>query len=146
MKVEFYDSVSAELLRFSVIIVRLNGKLVLCKHKARDTYEFPGGHIELGESAEEAAGRELREETGAVEFQLRPVCAYSVEGKNRVNSSGEKSYGMLFYADVTSFDPVLDSEIERIELFDSLPDKLTYPEIQPKLFTELLRRDRLRCR
>ena len=140
MKIEFYDSVAPELLRFSVIIARVGDKFVLCKHKCRDTYEFPGGHIEAGESAEAAARRELYEETGAVEFKLRPICAYSVEGKNRVNSAGGKSYGMLFYADVTVFDPVLHSEMECIELFDSLPDCLTYPEIQPKLLEELLRR------
>ena len=90
MKIEFYDEISPSLLRFSVIIAHSRGKLVLCKHKERDTYEFPGGHIEPGESAEEAARRELYEETGAVEFELQPVCAYSAEGKNRVNKKGEK--------------------------------------------------------
>ena len=65
MKIEFYDEISPSLLRFSVIIAHSRGKLVLCKHKERDTYEFPGGHIEPGESAEDAARRELYEETGA---------------------------------------------------------------------------------
>ncbi|MBQ9080196.1 MAG: NUDIX domain-containing protein [Clostridia bacterium] len=140
MKIEFYDCVDPALLRFSVIVARSEGKLVLCKHRERDTYEVPGGHIEQGESAEEAARRELYEETGAIDFTIRPVCAYSVEGKNRVNENGEKKYGMLFYAEITRFEHELHSEMERIELFDELPAALTYPEIQPALMQELNRR------
>lgn len=140
MKIEFYDEIAPSLLRFSVIVARSDGKLVLCKHKARDTYEFPGGHIEAGESAEDAARRELYEETGAVEFEIRPVCAYSVEGKNRVNENGEKSFGMLFCAEVTEFESQLKCEMEKIEFFDELPHNMTYPEIQPELLCELLRR------
>lgn len=140
MKIEFYNGIEPELLRFSVIISRSDGKLVLCKHKARDTYEFPGGHIEAGESAEDAARRELYEETGAIEFDLRPICTYSAEGKNRVNADGDKSYGMLFCADIAAFESLPDSEMERVELFDSLPSALTYPEIQPELLREVIRR------
>lgn len=139
MKIEFYNGIEPELLRFSVIISRFDGKLVLCKHKARDTYEFPGGHIEAGESAEDAARRELYEETGAIEFDLRHICMYSAEGKNRVNASGDKSYGMLFCADIAAFESLPDSEMERVELFDSLPAALTYPEIQPELLREVIR-------
>ena len=140
MKIEFYNETEPELLRFSVIISRFDGKLVLCKHKVRDTYEFPGGHIEAGESAEDAARRELYEETGAIEFDLRPICTYSAEGKNRVNADGDKSYGMLFCADIAAFEPLPDSEMERVELFDCLPAELTYPEIQPELLREVIRR------
>ena len=140
MKIEFYDEIDPALLRFSVIVARSHGKLVLCKHKERDTYEFPGGHIEPGESAEDAARRELYEETGAVEFDLRQICAYSVEGKNRVNKKGEKSFGMLFCAEVTEFEATLHSEMEKIEFFDALPQNMTYPEIQPALLCELLSR------
>jgi len=38
---------------------------VFCKHKDRDTFEFPGGHREKDEKIEETAKRELWEETGA---------------------------------------------------------------------------------
>ena len=140
MKVNFYESVADELLKFAVIISKHNDKWVFCKHKERDTYEVPGGHREDGESILEAAKRELNEETGALDFSLDPVCVYSVTGKNRVNETGEETYGMLYFADIFSFDSTLNSEMESVKLFDELPTEWTYPLIQPLLIEEYLRR------
>ena len=47
---------------------------------------------------------------------------------------------MLFYADVKTFEKELHSEIERIVIRDDLPETWTYPEIQPYLIREVLRR------
>ena len=38
----------------------------------------------------ETAKRELQEETGAIQFDIKPICVYSVTGKNSVNETGEK--------------------------------------------------------
>ena len=81
LKVKFYDTVNDELLRFAVVISQSNGKWVFCKHKERDTYEVPGGHRETGENILETAKRELQEETGAIKFEIKPICVYSVTGK-----------------------------------------------------------------
>ena len=140
MKVNFYESVADELLKFAVIISKHNGKWVFCKHKERDTYEVPGGHREEGESILDTAKRELNEETGARDFTVEPVCVYSVTGKNRVNETGEETYGMLYFADIYSFDSALNSEMELVKLFDTLPTEWTYPLIQPLLIEEYLRR------
>ena len=140
MKVKFYDKVADELLKFAVIISKHVGKWVFCKHKERDTYEVPGGHREDGESIINTAKRELNEETGALNFSLDPVCVYSVTGKNRVNETGEETYGMLYFADIFSFDSTLNSEMESVKLFDELPTEWTYPLIQPLLIEEYLRR------
>lgn len=140
MKVHFYEKAEDDLLKFAVIISKCGGKWVFCKHKERETYELPGGHREKKESILEAAKRELYEETGAVKFEIRQVCVYSVEGKTRVNETGEESYGMLYYADITEFEKELHSEIERIEFFEELPEHWTYPLIQPLLIEEFQRR------
>ena len=140
MKVKFYNKVADELLKFAVIISKHDGKWVFCKHKERDTYEVPGGHREDGESILNTAKRELNEETGALDFSLDPVCVYSVTGKNRVNETGEETYGMLYFADIFSFDSTLNSEMESVKLFDELPTEWTYPLIQPLLIEEYLRR------
>ncbi|WP_455716213.1 NUDIX hydrolase [Anaerosporobacter sp.] len=137
MKIKFYDYVEDDLLKFAVVFARYQGKWVYCRHKNRDTYEVPGGHRESGESIEMAAKRELYEETGAVDYNIKPICVYSVEGKTRVNESGEESFGMLFYADVFRFEELPDYEIEEVRFFDDLPEELTYPLIQPVLLKKL---------
>lgn len=139
MEVIFLDHVEDELLKFAVIISFYHGKLVLCRHKDRDTYEIPGGHREVNESILDCAKRELFEETGAIAFDIEPLCAYATMGKNRVNVSGDIIYGMLFVADIRRMDK-LEYETSEILLADKLVDNLTYPDIQPLFIEEYNRR------
>ena len=140
MHVHFYETADDTLLKFAVIVSKSNGKWVFCKHKERDTYEVPGGHRENGETILEAAKRDLFEETGAIAFDIKPVCVYSVTGKTRVNETGEESFGMLYYAEISAFEKELHSEMEQVLLLDELPGKWTYPQIQPLLIAEVQRR------
>ena len=139
LEVKFYDTVDDSLLKFAVIISQSNGKWVFCKHKERDTYEVPGGHREAGENILETAKRELQEETGAVKYEIKPICVYSVTGKTRVNNTGEETFGMLYFAEITDFAKELHSEMEKVVLMDELPENWTYPLIQPKLIEKYLR-------
>ncbi len=138
MEVKFYDTVSDGLLKFAVIIAKHNGKMVFCKHRQRNTLEIPGGHREDGENISDTARRELYEETGALDFKIEPICVYSVTDVN--NFDGVETFGMLFFAEIFSFEKELHSEIESICLLDGLPDKWTYPLIQPRLIEEAKRR------
>ena len=137
-KVQFYDRVDDRKLKFAVIVTKAQGHWVFCKHRERDTLEVPGGHREPGEDILTTARRELYEETGAVDFSIRPVCVYSVTAPR--NFDGEETFGMLFYADVKAFEKELHSEIERIVIRDDLPENWTYPEIQPYLMREVQKR------
>jgi len=129
--VAFHESekIDDALLEFAVIASQHQGKWVFCKHKARDTWEVPGGHREPQEPIIETARRELFEETGATEFHLTPVCVYSV-------TMERQRFGMLCYAEIESFGELPESEIERIQLFNDMPEQLTYPLIQPKLIAK----------
>ena len=93
-KVNFYDSINDSMLKFAVIIARHNGKWVFCKHKERNTWEAPGGHREDGEDILETAKRELYEETGAITFDITPICIYSVTAPD--NFDGMETFGKLF--------------------------------------------------
>lgn len=136
--VSFYEEVEDELLRFAVIIARKDGKYIFCKHRNRTTLEIPGGHREPGENILDTAKRELYEETGAVDFDIRPICVYSVRRED--SGDGQESFGMLYYADVRVLEAELHSEIEKIVITDQIPKEWTYPEIQPKLMEEAARR------
>lgn len=134
-EVRFYDEVDDALLKFAVIAARSEGKWVFCRHRERTTLEIPGGHREPGESVDQTAARELREETGAKTFTLRPVCVYSV-----VRDDAAESFGGLYTAEISSFG-ALHSEIEEIFLLEEPPEgNWTYPEIQPRLVEEVRRR------
>ena len=133
--VRFYDEAEDALLMFAVIAARSGGKWVFCRHKERTTLEIPGGHREPGESVDQTAARELREETGAKTFTLWPVCVYSV-----VRDDAAESFGGLYTAEISSFG-ALHSEIEEIFLLEEPPEgNWTYPEIQPRLVEEVRRR------
>lgn len=133
LEVKFYDQIDDELLKFAVIISKSKGKWIFCKHKNRDTFEVPGGHRELGEDIFTTAKRELYEETGATKFEIKPISVYCVINKNDAYDKGEETYGMLYYANIFELEEELHSEIEKIIISDRLPDKWTYPLIQPKL-------------
>lgn len=124
LEIRFYDKVDDSLLNIAVIISRADGKWVFCKHKERDSYEFPAGHREEREDITETAKRELYEETGALEYMLKPVCAYSVS-ENEVTG-----YGMLFYAEINKFGEMPDYEMSEVVLLDGYPEKWTYREVQ----------------
>lgn len=122
------NTVENSKLKFAVIMARYNRKWIFVKHKLRSTWEIPGGHRENNEDINTTASRELVEETGAKDFKITPVCIYSV------NRGGIESFGQLFYSEIESLDELPYSEIGEIRLFDTLPENLTYPLIQPYLF------------
>jgi 8-oxo-dGTP diphosphatase len=56
----------------------------LLTHHLRRGLEFPGGKVEEGEMSEEAAVREVREETGGVVASLEYIGQYKVSGKDKI--------------------------------------------------------------
>lgn len=63
--------------RHVLVICRYQGKWVLTRHNERGL-EFPGGKVEAGESLQEAAKREVYEETGAHAKELEWFAEYVV--------------------------------------------------------------------
>ena len=117
--------------RYTVIFARYRDQWLYCRHKERDTFETAGGHIEKGETPEEAAKRELYEETGATKFELTPLYDYAVHVE-----SGYAN-GVVFLAEVEELDKLPNFEMAETALFDTIPSKLRLPGVLPKLFQEM---------
>ncbi len=121
-------------LKYVVICSFYRGQLLLSRHRQRSTWEFQGGHIEAGETALEAARRELYEESGVTDATLLPVCDYcGYNGQAKAN-------GAVFRAEVHRLGPLPDSEIQEVRLFDALPENLTYPHVAPVLLSAVQNR------
>ena len=134
-EVSFYDPLfePEAPLTYSVISAKYKKKWIFVRHNMRRTFEIAGGHIEKGETAFEAAGRELMEETGALKFDLECIATYSVK-KDEVTD-----FGRLYIAEVFEIGEIPDrSEIAEVILMDHLPDNLTHQDIQPHLFNRTL--------
>lgn len=120
--------------RFVVILVRHNNQWIYTRAKDRDVWETAGGHMEPGETTLDAAKRELWEETGAADYDIRPVFDYSVN-----NGGGHYAFGQVFLADVRRFDPVpAEFEMEEIRPFDTYPSEMRFPGILPVLYERMM--------
>lgn len=117
-----------EALIYVVLVSRYRHQWVIVRHGERTTWEIPGGHIEEGESPNRAAARELVEETGACEFDVKPVTDYYVTNDEKVTG-----WGRLYFCDIRVIGPLGPSEIAEVSFVDDLPDNLTYGDIQPEL-------------
>ena len=116
--------------KYVVVCTFFEGIILLSRHRERATWETQGGHIEPGETALDAAKRELYEESGVREAKLWPVCDYlGVNPPRQAN-------GTVYLAVAEELGELPDSEMGEIALFDALPENLTYPNVSPQLFRE----------
>jgi len=126
-KVELHTINELQNYRYVIIFARYQNKWLYSRHKDRETFESPGGHIEPGETPLQAAKRELYEETGALVFNIQPAFDYSV------HTSVDFANGQVFFAQIEQLGPLPESEICEVRLYDTIPDKMTYPQVLPVL-------------
>ena len=117
--------------KYVVVMSKYQGKILLSRHRDRTTWETQGGHIEPGETPVDAARRELYEESGALEFDIRPVFDYWAGDENGGAS------GQVFAAEIRTLGPMPRSEMAEVRAFDEVPPNVTYPAITPELFDSL---------
>ncbi|MCL2386475.1 MAG: histidine phosphatase family protein [Defluviitaleaceae bacterium] len=117
--------------KYTVIFAQYHGKWLYCRHKNRDVYETAGGHIETSETIQEAAKRELFEETGAIKFDIEPVFDYAVHLPTRYAN------GQVFLAKIHELGKMPNFEMTETRLFDTIPDKMRFPQILPILFEKI---------
>ena len=101
-----------------VCVCKYHDKYVFSYNKKRNGWEIPGGHIEEGETWEEAAKREMYEETGATKIKVTPVCIYKIS-----------TFGLLCFCEILKMEELpKEYEMSKIMLSEKLPLNLTYPD------------------
>lgn len=124
------ETTKDSLLEYMVIAARHKNQWVIVRLKDRSDWCFPGGHREEGETMDEAARRELFEETGATRYEgLERIAQYSVDHGDRI------SWGTIYHADIIDFGPLPEEfEIAEIGFVNTFPlDNSRFPGIQPGL-------------
>lgn len=104
------------------ILFRAKGqKYLLVLHAQENQWVQPGGHVEIGESIEDAAIREALEEVG--EYPTGDLRFFRTSASNGIEFH-------CFIQDTEQFDPVIDSESLAAQWFtlDELPEN-THPEV-----------------
>ena len=119
------------LLPHSVVILLDEHNNVLLEERSDDGYfDFPGGGIDLKESAEDAAARELKEETGLIANELEFFKLYSGEITHYVYFNGDEIYGLDVVYICRDYSGELKPQLEEVKrlAFHSLsnmPEKMS---------------------
>lgn len=111
----------------TVIISTYQSQLLLSRHKKSVGWEFQGGRIQEGETLLTAAKRILMQESGAVTFNLKPLCDF-------VKEDGEKLNGICFTANIYDLGELGECDMRERRAFETLPEKMTYPELTTLLY------------
>lgn len=114
------------------VVVLFNDKgEVLLEERADDGFfDFPGGGIDLKESAEDAARRELKEETGLIADELELFKVYSGEITHYVYFNGDEIYGVDLVYICRKYHGELKPQLEEVrslKFYDlkNLPEKMS---------------------
>ncbi len=128
----------------SVVVLFNENNEILLEERSDDGYfDFPGGSIDLKESAEEAASRELLEETGLEALELELFKVYSGEITHYVYFNGDEIYGVDLVYLCHKYKGELKPQIEEVKSlrFYKLSEMPSKMSIRNKQIIEDLKRE-----
>lgn len=112
-----------------LIISWIDGEQKMLMVRNKQGYVFPKGHIEDGESPEQAALREVREETGYVDLQIVQKLGVIHRRPGETNSTYSIKDIMMFLIDLKSNKRLTDFEESCDWLsFNAAMEKMKYTE------------------
>jgi 8-oxo-dGTP pyrophosphatase MutT (NUDIX family) len=124
------------LVRPSIILVNAVGGILLVRY-ADDSWGIPGGLLELGESVEQCAMREVMEEIGLAIRELKLVGVYSGESLHTKLANGHEYYNVVIAYLCAAYEGILKPdgvEVLEAQFFHpyDLPEK-TVPFLRDRI-------------
>ena len=111
-----------------VYVIAFRGDEFLMVRHARRAWEMPGGKVDAGETPEEAAAREFKEETG-YEVDSLEVLESEVGGLVYLGQVGKK---------LSTIPNV--KEIAEVGFFKELPERLSFPLVEYRRMLDAARK------
>lgn len=117
------------------VFIHKDGRLLLQRRRDNGCWSDHGGCVEIGEEVEEAAKRELFEETGLIANKLEMIGVYSGKDMMYTYPNGDNVYiiGISYLCEDFTGTPLAETN-ETIELqwfdIDSLPESISPPVIK----------------
>ena len=128
------------------VFIYKDGKILLQKRKDNFCWALHGGGVEIGEKVEEAARRELLEETGLIANKLELLGVFSGENMLYTYPNGDEVYIIGINYICRDFSGELLQETDEtfeLKWFDinNLPENISPPDIGPlNAFVEFIQR------
>lgn len=114
----------------SIIVEDAQGRILMQQRADDGTWSYPGGRIEIDETVEDGARREVREECGLEVGELRLLGVFSGKELNHVYPNGNEVCGVdIVYisSDYTGQLQSEDGEAKRMGFYpiDALPQPIS---------------------
>lgn len=112
----------------SVIVINPAGEILMQQRQDDGTWSYPGGRVEIDETVEDAARREVLEESGLTVGKLELLGVFSGKELNHVYPNGNEVCGIdIVYVsrDYTGSLHCTDGESLRLGFYP--PDHLPHP-------------------
>jgi len=128
------------------VFIYKDRKVLLQKRKDNLRWALHGGIVEMGEKVEDAARRELFEETGLIANTLELLGVFSGDDRMYTYPNGDEAYiiGIVYVCNDFSGNLLSETD-ETVELrwfdIDHLPQEISPPNIKPlEAFVDFIKR------
>jgi ADP-ribose pyrophosphatase YjhB (NUDIX family) len=128
------------------VFIYKDGKVLLQKRRDNLCWALHGGVVEIGEVVENAAKRELLEETGLIANKLELLGVFSGDNRMYTYPNGDEVYmiGIIYICRDFTGDLLPETD-ETLELrwfdIDNLPKEISPPNVEPmQVFVEYIKR------